>query len=267
MSGLESLDLSKDLFRTHGELELMSVETPRGRDGPTRKDLFCVPDGEFGIYQGDIRLRRAAGPEIPKFLQSILEGFGLGVNRRERLWTNGMIPFTCNAKIRPLVDRAIGHWMSLTPLRFFPRENEESDFVAFTTGEGVTGSSAIGRAGGISQVYLREAATQGDAIHEIGHVVGLWHEQARPDWEKHIKIDFGNIREGDRPQFQPLPDTQLLGVYDILSIMHYPSFAFAIDENRPTITQSDGSLLPPRNGLSAGDIDSVRQLYPQLEWK
>jgi astacin len=46
---------------------------------------------------------------------------------------------------------------------------------------------------GRQDLILVDACKRGSVIHEIGHTVGLCHEQSREDRDRFIKINWGNI--------------------------------------------------------------------------
>ena len=60
-------------------------------------------------------------------------------------------------------------------------------------------------------------------------------------------------------------DGKDLGNYDFGSIMHYPATAFSIN-GQPTIRVKGGAAIGQRTGLSAGDINAGRLMYPNLDW-
>lgn len=60
--------------------------------------------------------------------------------------------------------------------------------------------------------------------HEIGHVLGMFHEHQRPDRNDYITVHRGNIQLMRLENFVLLIPTVVLGVpYDYSSVMHYGS--------------------------------------------
>src|SRR4051812_37271030 len=78
--------------------------------------------------------------------------------------------------------------------------------------------------------------------HELGHVLGFWHEQSRQDRDTYITIDRSNIIPGVEHNFDKydVGDGQDVNRYNFQSIMHYSRYAFADNPDVPTITPNPG---------------------------
>lgn len=61
--------------------------------------------------------------------------------------------------------------------------------------------SYVGRRGGGPQEISigKNCDKFGIVVHELGHVVGFWHEHARPDRDQHVTIIRENIQPGKEP--------------------------------------------------------------------
>jgi hypothetical protein len=104
----------------------------------------------------------------------------------------------------------------------------------------------------------------GIAIHELGHALGMAHEQSRPDRDKAVRILWDNVKPGYEHDFKVENGAYTGLPYDFLSIMQYDPFAFAKDRKTPTIVRADGSGnggLGNRIGLSSNDVRQVAIMY------
>lgn len=228
-------------------------------EGVTERELrYAEVDGE-AVFEGDIVLL-----DRERFGQEALGVTGVGFR-----WPDGLVPYEIDPTLPDpkRVTQAIAHWENNTRIRFTVRTTANAasfpDFVSFRSGGGC--SSMVGKQGGRQFVTLGSNCTAGNAIHEIGHSLGLWHEQSREDRGTFVDIDFANIDPGMAHNFdQHVLDGDDLASYDFGSIMHYPRNAFSTN-GKPTVVPR--SALPPgivmgqRVGLSAGDIAGVHAMY------
>ena len=80
-------------------------------------------------------------------------------------------------------------------------------------------------------------------IHELMHSMGFWHEHMRPDRDKHVEIIDENIREESKYNLyiQNINQANLVGEYDICSIMHY--FVTAYGKYKDPSNEKEGQLM------------------------
>ncbi len=202
--------------------------------------------------------------EHPELLTPGTEPFGTGIVGVQYRWKNNLIPYEIDQALpkQARVTEAIKHWEENTPIRFTqrnPNEPAHCDYVVFRPGDGC--ASSVGRRGKRQDIILGSACTTGNCIHEIGHTVGLWHEQSRQDRDKFITINWTSIIPDAKHNFdQHIRDGMDLGDYDFGSIMHYPRDAFSADGSDTIIPKKSDVEIGQRVKLSEGDIAAVEKL-------
>jgi hypothetical protein len=253
-----------------GDICLGSVEELEATVKGDKLDIKSLPVSGASVREVPVSRLAAAGIVISSGPESDAaegEAAVIIVGPQFR-WPKGVIPYVIDANLPnpKRVTDAIKHWESKTKIRFVKRTATNAkqfpDYVSFEAQDGCW--SQVGRRGGKQVISLGEGCEVGQAIHEIGHTVGLWHEQSREDRAQFIRIVWQNIQTGREHNFdQHIVDGDDVGDYDYGSIMHYPATAFT-KNGLPTIIplKSGGNKMGQRTGLSKGDIVAVKSMYP-----
>jgi hypothetical protein len=215
--------------------------------------------------------------------QSRITGFAvttddnLLVNTR---WSNSIVPFVIldgfTETEMSVIISAMNHIAAGTNVCFKRRTNEANYIkfkkytktqLGFDGGASHLGRCAICLDG--QEIKLTPAGINDRTVrHEIGHALGLLHEQSREDRNSFVEILTSNIQSGFESQFnQSIYTSTDFGSYDFSSIMHYRSTAFGKTSNGAALQTIKRKLNPSDQSfgtssvLSSGDKAAINSMH------
>lgn len=132
--------------------------------------------------------------------------------KKDRIWDFGVIPYEIDGNFsgghKALFKQAMKHWENYTCIKFVERNPvDHPNYIVFT--ERPCGCcSFVGKRGqGPQAISIGKNCDKfGIVVHELGHVVGFWHEHTRPDRENHVVINKANIMTGQEYNFNKLTE-------------------------------------------------------------
>lgn len=228
------------------------------------RSLVYEQKGKFAVVEGDIIIGEVAKLNNPGAVITPK----VGGSR----WSNGVVPYEVNENL-PFINKlaiyqAVDHWQKHSKLEFVELNSknryEYRDYISFIPAEGTTCSSYVGKHGGKQEINLAPRCTTMNTVHELGHALGMWHEQSRADRNSFVRIVWENIEESHKYNFdQHLTDGKDFGDYDYASIMHYGPYAFSKNGEKTIIALVDGVEIGQRTQLSEKDIAAINAMYPE----
>ena len=179
------------------------------------------------------------------------------------LWEDGVVPYEIDPDhgATATIHAVIAYMERRTNLRFVRRidQNNYLRFTRQTAGDTHTDDYGRGSPRDIADSY----EDMGLLFHEVGHAMGLVHEQQRSDRDQYVRVLWENIPDDDETedQFEIRP-TLHSEQYDYYSMMHYHLGSAAsplMEVLDPTVDQSRvGRSTEP----STLDIDFLNTIYP-----
>ncbi|KAL9973970.1 hypothetical protein ACROYT_G020497 [Oculina patagonica] len=218
------------------------------------------------LIEGDMILSKEQIRRVEK--EKDVDSSRKRASSRSRLWPYGNVVYMIDSSLSrysravAAISAGMAEWTSKTCVRF-KRRSREAAYIRFRLGSGC--ASYVGRTGSRQDIFLASGCWhRGIVAHEIGHAVGFFHEQSRPDRDSFITVIYANIRPGAARNFHKYPRSTIdsLGTrYDYGSLMHYSSTAFSRN-GRPTIfVKRSGVSIGQRRGLSTIDAQQANLLY------
>ncbi|KAK3737748.1 hypothetical protein QZH41_017206, partial [Actinostola sp. cb2023] len=222
------------------------------------------------LFEGDIDLTLEQVDMIQK--SGTLQKRTAGRQSRSSLWHDRLIPYIIAPSLRSkrhLIKQAVRIFERDTCLKFYEMTSHRSNanYIYMDRRDGC--HSKIGKSYRKQQQLLslgHGCANVGTILHEMTHAIGFWHEQARSDRNKYVKVIWKNINPGQEYNFErhDIGSVDSLGLpYDYESIMHYGKKTFTRNGGNTLeiIGNPQGKLGRSGSSFSAYDKTAINALY------
>uniref|UniRef100_G3PN19 Metalloendopeptidase n=1 Tax=Gasterosteus aculeatus aculeatus TaxID=481459 RepID=G3PN19_GASAC len=167
-----------------------------------------------------------------------------------------------SSREQAIITRGLESFSSFSCIRFRPSRSTDRDWLQIESQNGCW--SYVGRRGGKQTVSLARSGClyHGTVQHELLHALGFNHEQTRSDRDNHIRVQWENIIEDMKYNFNKIATLNQGTSYDYGSVMQYHKYAFS-KNNQPTMVPIPNSNVPfgQATQMSQNDIDRLNRLY------
>ncbi|CAD6185529.1 unnamed protein product [Caenorhabditis auriculariae] len=224
------------------------------------------------VFESDLVLTKPQMDDVIDTFRTRVTGTQKRIKRNAAIegqkyrWPDAVVPYKFkdnDTEWQSIVKHGMYKWQKETCIRF-RRHTTEKDYAIFFRGGGCY--SNVGRTGGRQYISIGYGCEgHGIVAHEIGHALGFWHEQSRPDRDIFVNINEQKILKGTQGNFEKRVDLEESDIpYDFGSVMHYGPQAFTSDWKYVTIETKDHRFqhtIGQRGDVSFTDVKHANRLY------
>ncbi|KAL1419742.1 hypothetical protein MTO96_004665 [Rhipicephalus appendiculatus] len=188
------------------------------------------------------------------------------------LWPGGVVHY--------IIDDAFDSWEkeeilsamqqieSVSCVQFRERADEEG-YIHILSKQGCFSEVGMSGLRQLVSLNFEVCATYGTIVHELLHVLGLWHEQSRADRDRYVRVVWNNVVPRFKANFMKTNRVPYLDEdYDYESIMHYFFNAFSKDPEQATLVPKNTGvelfnlgLAFKENRMTKVDIHKLNTIY------
>merc|ERR1712212_1419440 len=236
IEGLSAEEIMNTEFETEysGEMDDMTIDEIIAAAGTKEGAALSAGENQQINLQMDMNM----DPIQYEAEYGNLKGFaGAGMANGYYRWPRGIIPYRIRSgysySATQTIYAGMQMWMRKTCIKFVPAGSAEAKStghghsIEIFSGGGCYSSVGYNHRSHQVSIQRRGCTLNGIVAHELGHTIGLHHEQCRPDRDNSVKILLNNVPSNMRYNFNKVQGTSNFGMpYDYCSLMHYGATAF-----------------------------------------
>ncbi|XP_036357553.1 zinc metalloproteinase nas-4-like [Octopus sinensis] len=192
-------------------------------------------------------------------------------------WKTNEIPYTYGdyftTKEKVEVQNSMDDWNALTCIRFREANDRDKNKIIFKNGQGISyymyfifEELKLTLESAPEAEIISKRITKSIILHELGHAIGLFHEQSRSDRDTYVSIIKRNVINGLFYNFEKRTNRDMNlydTTYDYRSIMHYGSYLFSVNGEMTIVTKDKRyqKIIGKAKILSFNDVKIVNAMY------